>query len=430
MYDVEKVRRDFPILERTVYGKPLAYLDSAATSQKPRAVLEALARYYGEYNANIHRGIHALAEEATSAYERTRQRVARFIGARDSRSVVFTRNATEAVNLVAYAWGRRNLKQGDEVLSSQMEHHSNLIPWQMLAQEKGARLRHLPVTEDGRLDLSALDRLLTDRTRIVAVSAMSNVLGTINPVGEIIAAAHRKGALVLLDGAQLVPHNAVDVTALDCDFLAFSSHKMLGPTGVGVLYGRTEVLEKMDPFLGGGEMILEVWEDRARYNDIPHRFEAGTPNIADVIAFASAIDYLEGLGMDSVREHERRLVGYALDRLRGEEDVRLYGPDDPGLRGGVVSFSFDEIHPHDVGTILDHEGIAIRAGHHCAQPLMRRYGITGTCRASFYVYTTEGEIDRLVAALAKVREVFGTSSGAGRGAKGRAGDAGSPSAAR
>src|SRR5262245_3751740 len=281
MYDVEAIRRDFPILQRHVHGRPLVYLDNAATTQKPRSVIESLTRYYAETNANIHRGIHALAEEATALYERTRQRTARFIGAQSQKSIVCTRNATESINLVARAWGGRNLREGDEILSSQMEHHSNLIPWQMLAQEKGARLRHLRVTEEGRLDLGDLDRLLTERTRIVALSAMSNALGTINPVREVIAAARRKGALVLLDGAQLVPHAPVNVSELDCDFLAFSCHKMIGPTGVGVLYGRKEILDSMDPFLGGGEMILEVWEDRAVYNEAPARFEAGTPNIAD-----------------------------------------------------------------------------------------------------------------------------------------------------
>jgi cysteine desulfurase/selenocysteine lyase len=415
MYDVQKVRSDFPILERQVNGKQLVYLDSAATSQKPRQVIEALTRYYSETNANIHRGIHALAEEATAAYEKTRQRVARFVGARNVKSIVFTRNATESVNLVAQAWGRRNVGEGDEILSSQMEHHSNLVPWQMLAKEKGARMRHIPVTDDGQMDLSDLDRLVTDRTRIVAVSAMSNALGTINPVKEIIAAARRKGALVLLDGAQLVPHSKVDVSELDCDFLAFSSHKMLGPTGVGVLYGRKEILEKMDPFMGGGEMILEVWDDRATYNDIPNRFEAGTPNIADVIALEAAIDYLESLGMENVRAHERQLVSYALGRFAEQDELTLYGPADTALRGGVVSFNFKEIHPHDVGTILDEEGIAIRAGHHCAQPLMRRYGVSGTCRASFYVYTTEAEIDALMAALDRVRQVFGLAAGAKAG---------------
>ena len=410
MYDVAQIRRDFPILGRQVHGKPLVYLDSAATSQKPRSVIDSLTRFYSEHNANIHRGIHALAEEATVQYERTRQHVARFIGARSARSIVFTRNATESINLVAHAWGRKNVREGDEILVTQMEHHSNLVPWQMLTREKGARLRHIPVTPDGRLDLSELDSLLTERTRLVAVSAMSNALGTINPVKEIIQAARRRGALVLVDGAQSVPHAPTNVAEMDCDFLVFSAHKMLGPTGVGVLYARKEILEKMDPFLGGGEMILEVWDDRATYNEIPNRFEAGTPNVADVVAFDAAIAYLEGVGMANVREHERRLVSYALKRFQEQEDIRLYGPPDPAQRAGVVSFNFKDIHPHDVGTILDQEGIAVRAGHHCTQPLMRRFGVSGTCRASFYIYTTEDEIDRLVAALGRVREIFGAGS--------------------
>lgn len=406
MYDVTQIRRDFPILARQVHGKPLVYLDSAATSQKPQVVIDALTRFYSEHNANIHRGIHALAEEATVQYERTRQHVARFIGARSARSIIFTRNATESVNLVAHGWGRRNVREGDEILVTQMEHHSNLVPWQMLAREKGARLRHIPVTPDGRLDLDQLDGLLSEKTRLVAVTAMSNALGTINPVKEIIQAAHRKGALVLVDGAQSVPHGPTNVNDLDCDFLVFSAHKMLGPTGVGVLYARKDILEKMDPFMGGGEMILEVWDDHATYNEIPNRFEAGTPNVADVVAFDAALAYLEGLGMANVREHERHLVSYALKRFREQDDIQLYGPADAALRAGVVSFNFKDIHPHDVGTILDQEGIAVRAGHHCTQPLMRRFGISGTCRASFYVYTTEDEIDRLVAALGRVREIF------------------------
>jgi cysteine desulfurase / selenocysteine lyase len=411
MYDVSQIRRDFPILTRQVHNKPLVYLDSAATSQKPLAVIEALTRFYSEHNANIHRGIHALAEEATVQYERTRQHVARFIGARSARSIIFTRNATESVNLVAHGWGRRNVREGDEILLTQMEHHSNLVPWQMLAKEKGARLRHIPVTPDGRLDLDELPSLLTERTRLVAVTAMSNALGTINPVKEIVQEAHKKGALVLIDGAQSVPHGPTNVADLDCDFLVFSAHKMLGPTGVGVLYAKKEVLEKMDPFMGGGEMILEVWDDRATYNEIPNRFEAGTPNVADVVAFDAALGYLEGVGMANVREHERHLVSYALKRFREQSDIQLYGPADPSHRAGVVSFNFKDIHPHDVGTILDQEGIAVRAGHHCTQPLMRRFGISGTCRASFYVYTTEDEIDRLVAGLAKVREIFGVGTG-------------------
>jgi cysteine desulfurase / selenocysteine lyase len=413
MYDVNQIRRDFPILSRQVHGKPLVYLDSAATSQKPVAVIEALTRFYTEHNANIHRGIHALAEEATVQYERTRQHVARFIGARSARTIIFTRNATESVNLVAHAWGRKNVREGDEILVTQMEHHSNLVPWQMLAREKGARLRHIPVTPDGRLDLDTLDSLLTERTRLVAITAMSNALGTINPVKEIIQAAHKKGALVLVDGAQSVPHGPTNVNDLECDFLVFSAHKMLGPTGVGVLYARKDILEKMDPFLGGGEMILEVWDDHATYNEIPNRFEAGTPNVADVVAFDAALAYLDGVGMANVREHERRLVSYALKRFQEQDDIHLYGPNDAGLRAGVVSFNFKDIHPHDVGTILDQEGIAVRAGHHCTQPLMRRFGISGTCRASFYIYTTEDEIDRLVAALGRVREIFSTDTRGG-----------------
>jgi len=408
MYDVSQIRRDFPILNRQVHGKPLVYLDSAATSQKPQSVIDALTRFYSEHNANIHRGIHALAEEATVQYERTRQHIARFLGARSARSIIFTRNTTESVNLVAHGWGRRNIREGDEILLTQMEHHSNLVPWQMLAKEKGARLRHIPVTPDGRLAMDQLHGLLSERTRLVAVTAMSNALGTINPVKEIVQAAHRAGAVVLVDGAQSVPHGPTNVNDLDCDFLVFSAHKMLGPTGVGVLYARKEILEKMDPFMGGGEMILEVWDDRATYNEIPNRFEAGTPNVADVVAFDAALSYLEGVGMGNVREHERHLISYALKRFQEQDDLHLYGPPEAAQRGGVLSFNFKDIHPHDVGTILDQEGVAVRAGHHCAQPLMRKFGISGTCRASFYIYTTEDEIDRLVAALARVREIFGS----------------------
>jgi cysteine desulfurase/selenocysteine lyase len=407
MYDVSQIRRDFPILSREVHGKPLVYLDSAATSQKPRQVIEALTRFYTEHNANIHRGIHALAEEATVQYERTRQHVARFIGAKSARTIVFTRNTTESVNLVMGSWGRKNVREGDEILVTQMEHHSNLVPWQMLAKEKNAKLRHIPVTGEGQLDLSGLDALLTERTKLVAVTAMSNAFGTINPVKEIIDAAHARGAVVLVDGAQSVPHAPTNVMELGCDFLVFSAHKMLGPTGVGVLYGRKEILEKMDPFIGGGEMILEVWDDHATYNEIPNRFEAGTPNVADVAAFDAALSYLEAVGMNNVREHERHVISYALKRFEEHPEIQVYGPKDPALRGGVLSFNFKDIHPHDVGTILDQEGIAIRAGHHCAQPLMRRFDVSGTCRASGYVYTTEDEIDRLVAALGRVRAIFG-----------------------
>jgi cysteine desulfurase/selenocysteine lyase len=418
MYDVEAVRRDFPILERRVHGKALVYLDSAATSQKPRAVIDAVARFYSESNANIHRGVHTLAEEATALYDRSRARVARFIGAPTPRSIVFTRNTTEAINLVAYAWARRRLRPGDEVLVSQLEHHSNLVPWHLVAEETGARVRALTVGDDGELDLAGLDAALGPRTRLVAVTAMSNVLGTFPPVAEIVRRAHAAGAMVLLDGAQLVPHAAVDVVALGCDFMAFSAHKMLGPMGVGVLFGRLERLEEMGPFLGGGDMIREVFEDRSSYAEVPTRFEAGTPNVADVVGFEAAIDYLERLGMDAVRAHERQLTALALRRLAEQPDVTIHGPRDAARRGGVVSFALGDIHPHDVGTIVDREGVAIRVGHHCAQPLMRRLGVAATCRASFYVYTTEAEVERLVDALEAVRSVFGVT---GRASPARAG---------
>ncbi len=406
MFDPIALREDFPILQRKVRGKPLVYLDSAATSQKPRCVLEALREYYENYNANIHRAVHTLGEEATERYERVRQQVARFIGASDPSCIVFTRNTTEAINLVAYAWGRKFLKEGDEILLSEMEHHSNLVPWQLTAKATGAVLKHLPITDEGYLDLDYLEAYLTPRTRLVALTQMSNALGTINPIKELIEIAHQQGAFFLVDGAQSVPHLKVNVSDLQCDFLAFSAHKMLGPTGVGVLYARRELLEEMDPFLGGGDMIKQVWLYEAKWNDVPYKFEAGTPNIADVIAFGKALEYLEKLGMDQVRRHELELVSYALEILSTLPDLTLYGPKNPQDRGGVISFNLEGVHPHDVGTILDDEGIAIRAGHHCAQPLMQRLGVSATARASFYVYNTIEEIDLLVKGLEKVRQVF------------------------
>ncbi len=406
MLNVQKVRQDFPILSRTVYGKPLVYLDNAATSQKPRQVIEALVHYYQGYNANIHRAIHRLGEEATAAYEETRAKVARFINAPAAECIIFTSNATEAINLVAYTWGRSNVHQGDELLLTVMDHHSNLVPWQRLAQEKGATARYIDITEEHTLDLSNLDDLLTERTKIVCLNQVSNCLGTINPVEEVAREAHRRGALVLVDGAQSAPHLAVDVQALDCDFFAFSSHKMLGPTGVGVLYGRRELLEGMEPFLGGGEMIRQVTLEGATWNDVPWKFEAGTPNIGDVIAFGAAIDYLADIGMENVRAHEREITAHALRRLRQLEDIIVYGPLDAERRSGVISFNYPDIHPHDVGTILDREGVAIRAGHHCCMPLMRRLGIAGTARASFYIYNTLAEVDALIGALGKVRTIF------------------------
>ena len=404
--DTRAVARRFPILARTVNGHRLVYLDNAATAQKPDTVIAALVRYYSHTNANVHRGVHTLAEEATAAYEGCRERVARFVNAPDPRGVVILRNATEAINLVARSWGA-TLAAGDEVLLSEMEHHSNLVPWIMLARERGVVLRHVPIGDDGELDMAAFARLLTPRTRIVALTAMSNVLGTITPVAEIAAAAHRVGAVVAIDGAQSVPHMPVDFQALGIDFLAFSGHKAYGPTGVGFLVGKLDLLDRMEPVLGGGEMIREVRLDWASWNDVPHRFEAGTPNIADAAAFPAALDLLEELGMDAVRAHEIEVVGYALERLSSLGWLQLHGPLDPERRSGLVSFFDPEVHPHDLAQILDTRGIAVRAGHHCAQPLMRRLGVPATARASFGVYTDRDDVDALVDGLVAARRYFG-----------------------
>ncbi len=406
MLDVEAVRRDFPILQRTVRGKRLVYLDNAATSQKPRAVIEALKHYYEYYNANVHRGVHTLAEEATEAYEGARAKVAKFINAPSPSSVVFVRNTTEAINLVAYAYARRELKPGDEILLSIMEHHSNLVPWQLVAQETGAELRFLDITQDYRLDLSQLDRLLSRRTRVVALTLMSNVLGTINPIKEVARAAHEVGAVMVVDAAQAAPHMPIDVQDLDADFLALSGHKMCAPTGIGALYGKLELLERMGPFLGGGSMIRDVHLTYAEWNEVPWKFEAGTPNIGDAVALGVAVDYLLDLGMENVRRHEKELLAYALRRLAEVEGLEIYGPKDPEVQGGIISFNYLGVHPHDVGTVLDSEGVAIRAGHHCAKPLMRRLGVVATARASFYIYNTKAEVDAFIEALAKVREIF------------------------
>lgn len=408
MLELKQIREDFPILSREVNGKPLVYLDNAATSQKPRQVIEALTDYYSRFNANIHRGIHTLAEEATGAYEAVRTQTADFIRAPSERAVIFTRNTTESINLFAHAWGRKHLKPGDRIVLSEMEHHSNLVPWQIIAKATGAELSFIGIDDSGRLRLEELDGLLTSKTRLVSLTFMSNVLGTINPVFEIIQQAHRKGALVLLDAAQAAPHIPIDVKELQCDALAFSSHKMLGPTGVGVLYAREEILAAMDPFLGGGEMISDVTLTSATWNEIPWRFEAGTPNIADVIAFGEALSYLKRLGMGRIRAHEQKLTQYALKKLSEIEGLTLYGPreEDASNRGGVVSFNLEGLHPHDVGTVLDAHGIAIRAGHHCAKPLMKRLNVPATARVSFYVYNTLGEIDRLVEALHAVQTFF------------------------
>jgi len=404
MYDVLKVRRDFPILEREVNGRPLVYLDNAATSQKPLQVIRTLSRYYERHNANIHRGVHRLAEEATGLYEEARGKVARFIGAPDPRGLVFTRGTTESINLVAHAWGRKNLREGDEVVLTEAEHHSNLVPWQLAARDTGARLRFIPVLDDGTLDMEAAERLIGPRTRLVGCVHASNVLGTVNPVERLAELAHEAGALMLVDGAQSAPHLPVDVTSLGCDFFAASGHKMLGPTGVGFLWARPELLEEMEPFLGGGEMIREVRLERSTWNEIPYKFEAGTMNIAQAIGLGAAVDYLGSLGMESVREHERRLGAYAYRRLAGVEGITLYGPAEN--RTGVVAFNLPEVHPHDLSQLLDQEGVAIRSGHHCCQPLMRRLGVVATARASLYLYNTEEEVEALVEAIARAREFF------------------------
>ena len=405
-FDVRQVRKDFPVLDRIVRGKPLIYLDNAATSQKPRQVLEVLDEYYRTFNANIHRGIYQMSEEATARYEAVRGKVARFIGAEDPNSIVFTRNATEAINLVAVGWARKFLKEGDEVLLTLMEHHSDLVPWLVLSLQKGVKLQYLGLTPEGRLDLANLDQVLTRRTKLVCVTHMSNVLGAINPVADLARKAHAVGAKILVDSAQGVPHIPTNVQTIDCDFLAFSAHKMLGPMGVGVLYGRKEILESMDPLITGGEMIREVHLDRVTWNDVPWKFEAGTPSVGDVIAFGAALDYLNILGMDAVRAHEEGLTRRALGALQAMGDVILYGPKGSADRGGVVSFNLKQIHAHDVGQILDDDGIAVRAGHHCAQPLMRHLNVPATTRASFYVYNTEAEVDALVKSLARVKEVL------------------------
>lgn len=407
MLNVKEIRKDFPILSRKVNGKKLVYLDNAATSQKPIQVINTLDDYYRRYNANIHRGIHTLSEEATEAFENVRDKVRQFIDAPASHEVIFTRNATEAINLVAYTWGRMNVLPGDEIVLTPIEHHSNFVPWQQLAIERNARLVIVPLTSDGQVDAETMAAHITDRTKLVALTQMSNVMGTITPVAEICRKAHEKGALVLVDGAQGVPHLPTSVKDLDCDFLVFSFHKMLGPTGVGVLWGRTELLEAMPPFLFGGHMISTVWEDRATWSDLPWKFEAGTSNIADVIASGTALDYLNKLGMESVREHEIEIVEYALKRFAELDDATVYGPLDARKRGGVISFNLDGVHPHDIGQILNDAGIAIRAGHHCCQPLMRTFDLWGTARASFYIYNTKDEVDALFDALKEADKVLG-----------------------
>jgi cysteine desulfurase/selenocysteine lyase len=405
--DVISLRNDFPILSREVRpGIPLVYLDSTATTQKPAFVLDAMDAFYRTNNANIHRGVHTLAEEATAMYEQAREKVAQFINAASPEQIIFTRNATESINLVAYTWARANLKAGDLIILTEMEHHSNLVPWLMLNTERGVQLEFIPVTADGLLDLDVYRKLLERNPKLVAVSGMSNVLGTINPVAEIVRLAHAAGAITLVDGAQSVPHLPVDVQSLGVDFLAFSAHKMLGPSGIGALYGRKDLLEKMPPFLGGGDMIKTVHLRSFLPNDLPHKYEAGTPAIAEAIGFGAAVDYLNKLGMQAVATHEREIVSYALDRLEEIPGVKVFGPP-ADKKGGVASFTLEGVHPHDIAQILDRDGVAIRAGHHCAQPLHEKFGITATARASFYVYSLPQEVDALVNGIYKVKEIFG-----------------------
>ncbi len=405
-FDVLAIRREFPILQQEVNGKLVAFLDSAASSQKPRQVIDCLEDYYRRYNANVHRGVYKFSEEATFAYERARGKVARFIGATSPRELVFTRNATEAVNLVARAWGDANLRPGDRILLTLMEHHSNIVPWQMLAARVGASLDYLSLDGEGRLALEELDTKLTERTRLVAVAHQSNVLGTINPVAYLAERVHAVDAKLLVDGAQSVPHMPVNVQELGCDFLVFSGHKMCGPTGIGGLWARREILEAMPPFLGGGSMIKVVELDHSTYADVPARFEAGTPAIAEAIALGEAVDFLNRVGMASIRRHEVELLGYALERLAEVTGLTLYGPHTTEQRGAVFSFTLEGVHPHDVAAVLDSEGVAVRAGHHCTQPLHRLLDVPATTRASLYIYNTAEEIDRLVASLEKAKRLF------------------------
>jgi cysteine desulfurase/selenocysteine lyase len=405
--NVTEIRKDFPILERELRpGVGLTYLDSTATSQKPVQVIDAMNDYYRRSNANIHRGVHALAEEATSMYEDARGKIAKFINAASHREIIYTRNTTESINLVAYSWARANLKQGDLVILTEMEHHSNLVPWHMLQTERGIELEFIPVMEDGLLDLEVYKALLSRRPKLVSFTHMSNVLGTINPAAEIIRLAHEAGAITLVDGAQSVPHLTVDVQALDADFYAFSAHKMCGPTGIGALYGKAALLEAMPPFLGGGDMIREVKLRSFRPNTLPHKFEAGTPAIAEAVGFGAAVDYLSTLGMENVAAHEHEITEYALERLEEIPGVKLFGPSSD-KKGGVAAFTLEGVHPHDVAQILDRDGIAVRAGHHCAQPLHEKFGIPATSRASFYLYNTKEEVDLLVNGIYKVKEMFG-----------------------
>jgi cysteine desulfurase/selenocysteine lyase len=404
----ESLRNDFPVLERKVRdGKKLVYLDNAATTQKPIQVIDAISDYYKNNNSNIHRAVHALAEESTEAFEQTRDKVAEFLNIKNSQEIIFVKGTTEAINLVANAWGRDNVKEGDIIVTTEYEHHSNIVPWQLLTQDKKAHLKYIDIDDNGELMIDQLDEYLsTGKVKLVAFSHVSNVLGTITPAKEIISKCKNVGVKTLIDGAQAVPHMKVDLTELDCDFYAFSAHKMLGPTGVGVLWAKKEILEKMTPYQGGGDMIREVHKYETTWNDLPYKFEAGTPNIADVIGFKTAIEYLQKIGMENIRNHELELTKYALDQMEKVKGITLYGAKEPEKRGGVVSFNFNDVHPHDVGTIIDKDGVAIRSGHHCAQVLMEKLNVAATNRASFYIYTTKEEIDALITALQNVAKVF------------------------
>jgi cysteine desulfurase/selenocysteine lyase len=405
LFDVAAVRADFPILGTSAHGQPLVYLDNAATTQKPQAVLDTLADYYRSSNANVHRGVHYLSGRATDLFEEARAKVARFIGAAEPREVIFTRNATEGINLVAQTWGRTNVRAGDEILISAIEHHSNIVPWYMLGGEKGATLRVMPMFDSGELDMEAFSRLLSPRTRLVAVSALSNALGTVTPLAEIIRAAHTAGALVLVDGAQAAYHMPVDVRALDCDFFALTGHKLYGPTGIGALYGKASLLEQMPPWMGGGDMIASVTFERCTWNVIPNKFEAGTPDISGAVGLGAAVDYVSGIGMDRIQAYEQELLAYGTEALKGVEGLRMIGT--APRKASILSFVMEGIHPHDLGTVVDREGVAIRTGQHCAQPVMDRLGIPATARASLAMYNTREDVDALVAALRKARKVFG-----------------------
>lgn len=407
LLNVPEIKKDFPILQRTMRDKPLTYLDSAATSQKPKQVIDAIVDYYSRYNANVHRAIYELGEESTREFEGARERIAEFIHAKLPTEIAFTKSTTESLNLIAYGWGLKGpLKEGDEIVGTVMEHHSNHVPWHFVRDLKGVTLKYVDVDDEGYLRMEQYDELITKRTKVVTVAHASNVLGTINDVKEIAKRAHEVGAICVVDAAQSVPHMPVNVQDLDCDFLAFSGHKMLGPTGIGILYGKEKILEETEPLLGGGEMIREVHLGTAKWNDVPYKFEGGTPNIEGAIGLGAAVDYLSKIGMGSVRAHEMELTAYAMQKLAKMEGVRVYGPEDVTKRGGVVSFTMDKAHPHDIASILDVEGVCIRSGHHCAQPLMERFNLSATARASFYVYNDVEDVDRLVAALEKVHEVF------------------------